>query len=261
VYQDAPFERLPAQDSVFMGYRLERSYAMPDLLSLPDQGARKDCYAFSGEIPLGTPQTSAPLGPHRSVLVANLTLFLEQCGDLFQILSGRWVTAEHQYSPSSALNRARPQSNDVSSYLQRMRQDESFKDPSSMGILSIVDTFIQLGYLQTPEDVQEYMIIVGKEIMPDRVYVKYCPLVMNTLGMALPSGSRSPSTPRTAGPEPRKFSCPMSEMVHEEEYMQRHRNSVHKHEYGNDCLTGPTIGGYSVIAVPNGKPESISACI
>uniref|UniRef100_A0A0D2XP04 Uncharacterized protein n=1 Tax=Fusarium oxysporum (strain Fo5176) TaxID=660025 RepID=A0A0D2XP04_FUSOF len=91
-----------------------------------------------------------------------LDSFINPCGDLFQVLSGLWVTAKHQYSPSSALKQARPQSDDVKSCTQRMRQDESFQDPFSLGILSIVDTFIQLGYLQTPEDVQEYMILVGK---------------------------------------------------------------------------------------------------
>ncbi|KAG5751852.1 hypothetical protein H9Q70_005485 [Fusarium xylarioides] len=82
-----------------------------------------------------------------------------------------------------------------------MRQDDSFQDPFSLGILSIVDTFIQLGYLQTAEDVQEYMIMVGKEVIPDREFVKFCPLVVNTLGVALHSGPRGPSTPFTAGPE------------------------------------------------------------
>ncbi|KAG7415023.1 hypothetical protein ACKAV7_005673 [Fusarium commune] len=163
MYQDAPFEP-PPREGDLIGNALEHSDAAPNLLGLSgsqptDQEAHNDRYSFIGETGF---QTLAPLDPHGSALVTNLTLFLEQCGDLFQILSGRWVTAKHQYSPSSALNRARPQSNDVSSYLQRMRQDESFQDPSSMGIFCIVDTFIQLGYLQTPEDVQEYMIIVGK---------------------------------------------------------------------------------------------------
>ncbi|RKK99237.1 hypothetical protein BFJ71_g6239 [Fusarium oxysporum] len=129
---------------------------------ITDGAPQKGCYAFSGEIPRAMPQTSAPLGPHGSALVTNLTLFLGQCGDLFQILSGLWVTAKYQYSPSSALKQARPQSGDVKSCTQHMRQDESFQDPFSLGILSIVDTFIQLGYLQTLEDVQEYMILVGK---------------------------------------------------------------------------------------------------
>ncbi|KAL5594955.1 hypothetical protein FOVSG1_008644 [Fusarium oxysporum f. sp. vasinfectum] len=159
IYQDAPFEP-PPREGDLIGNALEHSDATPNLLSLSgsqptDQEAHNDRYTFIWE-------TGFPSDPHGSALVTNLTLFLEQCGDLFQILSGRWVTAKHQYSPSSALNWARPQSNDVSSYLQRMRQDGSFQDPSSMGILSIVDTFIQLGYLRTPEDVQEYMIIVGK---------------------------------------------------------------------------------------------------
>ncbi|KAH7202584.1 hypothetical protein BKA60DRAFT_612277 [Fusarium oxysporum] len=168
IYQDAPFEP-PPREVDLIGNALEYSDAAPNLLSLSgsqptDQEAHNDRYTFIG----GTGfQTLAPLDPHGSALVTNLTLFLEQCGDLFQILSGRWVTAKHQYSPSSALNRARPQSNDVSSYLQRMRQDGSFQDPSSMGILSIVDTFIQLGYLQTPEDGRP------REILPDRAYVKY----------------------------------------------------------------------------------------
>ncbi|KAF5650886.1 hypothetical protein F25303_4264 [Fusarium sp. NRRL 25303] len=163
LYQDALIEP-PPQESELNDSPLQCSGVTPNLLSLiesqpTDQEAHDDLYTFIGETGF---QTLAPLDPHGSALVANFTLFLEQCGDLFQNLSGSWVTAKNQYSPSSALNRAAPQSNYVSSYLQRMRQDESFQDPSSMGILSIVDTFVQLGYLQTPKDVQEYMIIVGK---------------------------------------------------------------------------------------------------
>ncbi|KAF5693570.1 hypothetical protein FDENT_1913 [Fusarium denticulatum] len=163
LYQDAPFEPPPREVSL-AGNDVEYSGAAPDLLGLfgpqpTDQEAHKDRYTLIGETAF---QTLSPLDPHGSALVANFTLFLEQCGDLFQKLSGRWVTAKHQYSPLSALNRAGLQDNDVSSYLHRMRQDGSFQDPSSIGILSIVDTFIQLGYLQSSEDVQEYMIMVGK---------------------------------------------------------------------------------------------------
>ncbi|SCV45430.1 uncharacterized protein FFB14_08647 [Fusarium fujikuroi] len=162
MYHDAPFEP-PPQENELIGSSSGYSDMTPNLLSLTgsqptDREAHNDRYTF-GETRF---QTLAPLDPHGSALVANFMLFLEQCGDLFQNLSGSWVTAMNQYSPSSALNRARPQSNDVSSYLQRMRQEGSFQDPSSMGILSIVDIFVQLGYLQTPKDVQEYMIIVGK---------------------------------------------------------------------------------------------------
>ncbi|QGI61229.1 hypothetical protein CEK27_005200 [Fusarium fujikuroi] len=160
--QDAPFEP-PSQEAIRIGDALQYSDATPNLFSLSssrprDQAAQNDRYIVIGETQL----TGLRTDPHGPALVANFTLFLEQCGDLFQNLSGRWVTAKHQYSPLSVLNRARRQSNDVSSYLQRMLQEGSFQDPFSMGILSIVDTFVQLGYLRTPKDVQEYMIIVGK---------------------------------------------------------------------------------------------------
>ncbi|PCD43113.1 hypothetical protein AU210_002215 [Fusarium oxysporum f. sp. radicis-cucumerinum] len=163
LYQEAD---LPPREGDLIGCLLEYSDATLNLLSPSasqptGQAAQNDRYTFIGETGF---QTLAPLDPHGSALVTNLTLFLEQCGDLFQILSGRWITAKNQYSPSSAtLNQARPQYNDVMSCIQqRIRQYESFQEPFSLGILAIVDTFIQLGYLQTPEDVQEYMIMVGK---------------------------------------------------------------------------------------------------
>ncbi|TVY71951.1 hypothetical protein Focb16_v011503 [Fusarium oxysporum f. sp. cubense] len=164
LYQDA---ELPPREGDLIGCLLEYSDATLNLLSLSasqptDQAAQNDRYTFIEKTQLTGFQALAPLDPHGSALVTNLTLFLEQCGDLLQILSGRWVTAKHQYSPSSAFNQARSQGNDVKSYIQRMQHDEYFQNPFSLGILSIVDTFIQLGYLQTPEDVQEYMIIVGK---------------------------------------------------------------------------------------------------
>ncbi|KAF4334303.1 hypothetical protein FBEOM_11866 [Fusarium beomiforme] len=161
IYQDTPFEIPQVQGNDLMGFNLACSDAKHGLLAVPDL-MQNDCFIFSGEIQPAGPQTSA-LGPCGSALVTNLVLFLEQGGELFQVLSGRWVTAKHQYVPSSTtLNLCRLQGNDVKSCIQCMRQGESFQDPSSLGILSIVDLFIKLGYLQTPEDVQEYMIIVGK---------------------------------------------------------------------------------------------------
>ncbi|KAF5642772.1 uncharacterized protein FTJAE_3488 [Fusarium tjaetaba] len=153
MYQDAPFEP-PFREDILIGEVLEYSDATPASLNLSDfqptdQAAQNDCrYTLIGETGL---QTLVPLDPHGSALVANFTLFLEQCGDLFQNLSGRWVTAKHQYAPLSGLNQARAQNNDVSLYVQRMRQDELFQDPFSIGILCVVDTFVQLGYLQTPK--------------------------------------------------------------------------------------------------------------
>ncbi|KAF4944156.1 hypothetical protein FGADI_12869 [Fusarium gaditjirri] len=170
VYHDTPFELPTVQDYDLISYPSGCSNAISDCISLPDsrcteQAARNNSYVSNREIPLTRPQTSALLGPRGSALVTNLMLFLEQCGGLFQILSGRWVTAKHQYQhspPSATLNQARTQCSDAVSCMQRMRQDGSFQDPPSMGILSIVDTFVQLRYLQTTQDVQEYMIIVGK---------------------------------------------------------------------------------------------------
>ncbi|WKT46826.1 hypothetical protein QSH57_011700 [Fusarium oxysporum f. sp. vasinfectum] len=238
IHRNGPFELQPMQDDDLVGYPLEYSDATHNMLSLPDSritdGApQKGCYAFSGEIPRAMPQTSAPLGPHGSALVTNLTLFLGQCGDLFQILSGLWVTAKYQYSPSSALKQARAQSGDVKPCTQHMRQDESFQDPFSLGILSIVDTFIQLGYLQTLEDVQEYMILVGKRI---------CEI--------LPLGSEYPwSGFKLRPPRPlyaihcrarakEVFLFYVSEKVHkEEQYATAQENCTQTlDEYGSDCL-------------------------
>ncbi|KAJ0138193.1 Uncharacterized protein HZ326_18866 [Fusarium oxysporum f. sp. albedinis] len=214
--QDAPFE-LPSQEGDLIDYSLEHSDEAPKFLSLSgsqptDQAAQNDRYTFIGETQLTGFQTLVPLDPHGSALVTNLTLFLEQCGDLFQILSGRWVTAKHQYSPSSALNRARPQSNDVSSCLQCMRQDGFFQDPSSMGILYIADTFIQLGYLQIPEDVQEYMIIVGKSICKILSIGSECPLDGITLRLQKPL-----YTTHYRARAKKVLLFHMSETVHEEE--------------------------------------------
>ncbi|KAF5582709.1 hypothetical protein FPCIR_9380 [Fusarium pseudocircinatum] len=242
-YNDAPFELSPVHDYGLISHPPACSSALSDCLSLPeftckDQAARNNSHITSGEIPLTRPQTSALLGPCGSALVINLKLFLEQRGELFQILSGRWVTAKHQYSPSSAiLDQARAQCNDVISCIQRMRQGESFQEPFSLGILAIVDLFTRLGYLQTPEDIQEYMIIVGKEVIPDREFVKFCPLVVNTLGVALHSAPRGPSTPFTAGPE-----------LSQKEVFLFCLSEKTLDEYGSACLMENANLVYSAIA-------------
>ncbi|KAJ0138988.1 General alpha-glucoside permease [Fusarium oxysporum f. sp. albedinis] len=66
--------------------------------------------------------------------------------------------------------------------------------------------------------------------MPDRIFVKYCLSVVNTIGTALLSGSRSPPTGSITGSEPRIFSCFVCRRgFSRRSNMQRHMRSIHRH--------------------------------
>ncbi|KAF4445664.1 hypothetical protein F53441_10613 [Fusarium austroafricanum] len=160
---------------------------------------------WTGDLP-----DQVDLGLQGLAIVTNLTDFLEECGDLLQILSGRGVTTRHMHS-STTSSQKRPEVEAlVSSCRQRLRQNGSIQDASTSGILLVVDKFIDLGYLQTIEEVQEYILIIGKGIIPDdKAFVRLCQSAYasaDTFEAAFPS-ERSPRAELAAGPNRKKVPC------------------------------------------------------
>ncbi|KAH7218870.1 hypothetical protein DER44DRAFT_758859 [Fusarium oxysporum] len=147
-----------------------------DFFAIPDRQAEQNNHADSDGIQLAGFQIPDLHRLQGSAIITNLTYFLEDCGELVHILSGRGITAKDLHSYVSFNQNGSEIKNRInSSYIQPLQQDDSFKDSSVLGILSIVDRFVDLGYLQSIDEVREYMIIVGKEILPnDRVFVKFC---------------------------------------------------------------------------------------
>ncbi|KAG9503621.1 hypothetical protein J7337_003572 [Fusarium musae] len=123
-----------------------------------------------------TPELQLRSGDLRQSAAMNiLTSFIVNCGDLFDILGGHGVTAKGPHSDVSL---------EVKNFTQALRRHDCFGDPSARGILTIVDRFVDLKYFQSIDEVQDYIMIVGKEMLPSgQIFAKVCKSVYST-GMA-----------------------------------------------------------------------------
>ncbi|SCO36238.1 uncharacterized protein FFMR_03997 [Fusarium fujikuroi] len=120
------------------------------------------------------PQLST--GDLRQSAVMNiLTSFIANCGDLVDIFSGQAATAKGPHSDVSL---------EVKNFTQALRRHDCFGDPSSRGILAVVDRFVDLNYFQNIDEVQDYIIIVGKEILSSgQTLAKVCKAVYSSTDM------------------------------------------------------------------------------
>ncbi|RBQ64520.1 hypothetical protein FVER14953_03550 [Fusarium verticillioides] len=125
---------------------------------------------------LDTPEPHLSAGDLRQSAVMNiLTSFIANCGDLVDIFSGHGVTAKGPHSDVSL---------EVKNFTQALRRHDCFGDPSARGILAIVDRFVDLKYFQSIDEVQDYIMIVGKEMLHSgQIFAKVCKSVYFT-GMA-----------------------------------------------------------------------------
>lgn len=93
-----------------------------------------------------------------SAIMLNITRFLEECGESMHIFSGRGLAFNQQGFATKNLI--------TTSFIQPLREYDICKEPSISGILSIVDRFVDLGYLQTIGEVRDYMLFVGRVDQP-----------------------------------------------------------------------------------------------
>ncbi|KAF4334304.1 hypothetical protein FBEOM_11867 [Fusarium beomiforme] len=95
-----------------------------------------------------------------SAVISILTNFLANCGELMDIFCGHGATAKGPHADVPVGVRA---------FVGSLRTYDCFKDPSSRGILAIVDRFVDLNYFQSIDEVREYMMIVGKVKLPNHL--------------------------------------------------------------------------------------------
>ncbi|RBR14760.1 hypothetical protein FVER53590_03549 [Fusarium verticillioides] len=107
-----------------------------------------------------TPSTLEDL--QGSAIMSNLICFLTKCGDLLHVFSGRGVTTKDLYSCIAFTQGGSEAKNLVNSCVQRLKSHDASQNPAIMGIISIVERFVALGYLQTPKELRMYMLCVGK---------------------------------------------------------------------------------------------------
>ncbi|KAJ4266051.1 hypothetical protein NW762_004024 [Fusarium torreyae] len=99
-----------------------------------------------------------------TAVITNLTKFLEECGESLHVLSGYGVTAKDLHSYVTFNQNGLEVKNLIkSSYLNPLRND--LKGASALGILSVAERFVELGHLQSINEVRRYMIIAGGGIL------------------------------------------------------------------------------------------------
>ncbi|CVK94420.1 uncharacterized protein FMAN_03532 [Fusarium mangiferae] len=124
-----------------------------------------------------TPELQLPSGEdlRQSAVMNILTSFIANCGDLMDILSGHGVTTKGPHSDVSL---------EVKNFTQALRRHDSFGDPSARGILAIVDRFVDLNYFQSIDEIRDYIIIVGKEMLHSgQTFAKVCKAVYSSTEM------------------------------------------------------------------------------
>ncbi|KAF5584735.1 uncharacterized protein FSUBG_12698 [Fusarium subglutinans] len=132
----------------------------------------------------------------RSAIVSNLICFLTECGDLLHVFSGRGVTAKDLYSCIAFTQGGSEAKNRVGSCVQRLKNGSSSQDPCMAGILSIVERFVALGYIQTPDELRKYMLCVGRRvILEDEALATFCQSVCESTVTV----TRPPTPPRGGG--------------------------------------------------------------
>ncbi|KAI1034297.1 hypothetical protein LB504_004444 [Fusarium proliferatum] len=139
------------------------------------------------------PTSSALEDLQGSAIVSNLICYLTECGDLLHVFSGRGVTVKNLYSCIAFTQGGSEAKNRVDSCVQRLKSGGSSQNPCMAGILSIVERFVALGYLQTPEELLKYMLCVGRRvILEDEAFTAFCQSVCESTTTV----TRPPTPPR-----------------------------------------------------------------
>ncbi|KAG5663497.1 hypothetical protein KAF25_001433 [Fusarium avenaceum] len=134
-----------------------------------------------------------------SAIMLNITRFLEECGESMLIFSGRGLTAKDLRSCVAFNQQGFATKNLITtSFIQPLRENGICKEPSISGILSIVDRFVDLGYLQTIGEVRDYMLFVGREVL-DKTFPEFCQTVCGIIRTDTVSIPTPPSRPRGRG--------------------------------------------------------------
>ncbi|KAF5709548.1 hypothetical protein FMUND_10038 [Fusarium mundagurra] len=132
----------------------------------------------------------------RSAIVSNLICFLTECGDLLHVFSGRGVTTKDLYSCIAFTQRGSEARNVVNSCVQRLKSHGASQNPAVVAIISIVERFVELGYLQTPEELRKYMLCVGRRVMfEEEAFATFCQSVCESTATV----SKPPTPPRGRG--------------------------------------------------------------
>ncbi|KAM0344551.1 hypothetical protein ACHAPU_007531 [Fusarium lateritium] len=112
---------------------------------------------------------------HQSLVITNITHFLNNCGEILQVPSTGGITP-HNLRSGIAIDEIKKLI--ITSYISPLRGDEALDGVSAHAIVSIMERFVDLGRLRSIEEVQGYMALIGIEVLPyDQTIVQYLRLV------------------------------------------------------------------------------------
>jgi hypothetical protein len=97
-----------------------------------------------------------------SAIVSNLIHFLKECGEPLRMFSGGGVTTKGLYSYIAFNQRGSETKNTVATCVQRLKADESLQHASTRGVLSVAERFVELGYLQSVDELRGFLLTVGR---------------------------------------------------------------------------------------------------
>lgn len=174
--------KIPWQD--FEDCSWEESDLMLDSLVLPNlqfssQDEQNDHTVLEGTLgtPLSALQVPLLAGDLQilqgSAIITNLAHFLEECGDLLRILSGRGVTTG-SLSPGTCTGQSQSEVQTAikSSFIQPLQNNKFFVDNlSAQRLLVVADRFVELGYLRSIDETRRYLINVGNVSCTDHYSV------------------------------------------------------------------------------------------
>ncbi|KAM6537945.1 hypothetical protein FALCPG4_003841 [Fusarium falciforme] len=207
---DANYHQFPGPSYCFPDPSLDTlSTPQPDVLELP----------ATSSAPVAAPtDLTSPTELDDTPIFAAVLQYCRDNGDFWYDLSGRGaISKDIRPLFSWNLERTREKERIHEQYLGQLVFEKNNKDAPSRGIVSVVETFVGLGYLQSVEEVKNYMIAIGKSLFSDDgAFDKFLAWI-------------SPNQPcAKEGVSKESVSCPNCPKVFSRKWnMERHCEKVH----------------------------------
>ncbi|KAF5013944.1 hypothetical protein FDECE_73 [Fusarium decemcellulare] len=146
-------------------------------------------------------------GVQKTAVMINILRFFDECGNLMRLLSGGVTAKSLQSTVAFNQQRFEAKNHIKNAYLRLLQDEKPFTDGSSAAILSVAERFVDLGYLQSIDEVKTYLMNVGREILPSGApQFEFCQSLLKFPGEA-ESSTSSPDP----NPQKKRTRCPSTQ--------------------------------------------------
>ncbi|KAJ3524360.1 hypothetical protein NM208_g12088 [Fusarium decemcellulare] len=141
----------------------------------------------------------------KTAVITNIRRFLDKCNTLMRLLSGGGVTAKGLQSTLTFNQQRFELKNHIkNAYLWLLRDEKPFTGGISAAILSVAERFVDLGYLQSIDEVKTYLMNVGREILPSGApQFEFCQSLLK-----FPREAESSTSSPDPKPQEKRTRCP-----------------------------------------------------